>query len=49
VKRRIYECPFAAFMGVLALASLVHAQAASATLGGTLSDIQVPIIEQSAS
>jgi hypothetical protein len=36
--RRIYACPIAAFIGVLALASLVHAQAASATVGGTVLD-----------
>jgi Carboxypeptidase regulatory-like domain/TonB dependent receptor-like, beta-barrel len=35
MKRRICACPLAAFIGVLALASFVHAQAASATVGGT--------------
>jgi len=38
VRRGIYECSFAAFIGVLALASLVHAQAASATVGGAVLD-----------
>ena len=38
MERRICACPFAAFIGVLALASFVHAQAASATVGGTVLD-----------
>ena len=38
MKRLICACPLAAFVGVLALSSPVHAQAASATLGGPVLD-----------
>jgi len=38
MKRRILARPIAAFVGLLALSSLVHAQAASATLRGTVLD-----------
>jgi len=38
MKRRIYACPLAALFGLLALSSFVLAQAASATLGGTVLD-----------
>jgi hypothetical protein len=36
--RRIYACPIAVFIGVLAVSSFVRAQAASATISGTVLD-----------
>ena len=38
MKRRICACPLAALLAVLAPSSIVHAQAVSATLGGTVLD-----------
>jgi hypothetical protein len=42
--RRIYACPIAAFIGVLALSSFVCAQTASATLSGTVLDESSAVI-----
>src|SRR5260370_7848773 len=42
--RRIYVCPFAAFVGLLALSLVVQAQTASATLGGTMLDESSAVI-----
>ena len=36
--RRIYACPIAVFIGVWVLSSFVRAQAASATISGTVLD-----------
>src|SRR4051812_20835292 len=38
MKRRIYACRLAAVVAILALSSFARAQAASATLGGTVLD-----------
>jgi Carboxypeptidase regulatory-like domain len=38
MNQRLYACPLAAVVAILALASFVHAQAASATVGGTVFD-----------
>jgi len=38
MKQRIYACSLAAVAAILALSSFVHAQAASATLGGIVLD-----------